>query len=314
MDPKPRILVTGGAGFIGSHTAVELLVEGHSIVVVDNLDNSSEESLVRVREITGCDADAMIFIELDICDAAAIEKLFSSYTFSSVIHFAGKKAVGESVKLPLLYYQNNISGSLVLFDAMTRHGCKNIVFSSSATVYGDPEELPLSETSRVGVGVTNPYGRTKVFLEDILRDIHASDSSWNILLLRYFNPVGAHVSGKIGENPNGIPNNLLPYIAQVATGKREKLSVFGDDYDTKDGTGVRDYIHVVDLARGHVAAVNKIATSPGCVAINLGTGVGYSVLEMLTGVGKAAGKELAYEMCPRRAGDVPADPHTAVAL
>ena len=316
-NPRPRILVTGGAGFIGSHTCVELLKGGEAVVVADNLDNSSQESLVRVREITGCTEDDMIFVKMDLCDEAAVEALFTGYTFTSVIHFAGKKAVGESVKLPLLYYQNNIAGSLKLFDAMARHEVKNLVFSSSATVYGDPEELPLKETSRVGVGVTNPYGRTKIFLEDILRDVHVSDPSWNIMLLRYFNPVGAHESGRIGENPNGIPNNLLPYIAQVAAGKREFLSVFGNDYDTKDGTGVRDYIHVVDLAMGHLAALKKLEDGPGCVAVNLGTGVGYSVLEMLDGVGKAAGTTLAHKMCPRRSGDVAAcycDPSFAKAF
>eukprot|EP01047_Picozoa_sp_COSAG01_P064852 COSAG01_NODE_8655_length_2706_cov_12.197929_2_plen_353_part_00 len=301
---KSYVLATGGAGFIGSHTAVELLNAGYSVVVADNLDNASEESLVRVRKITGCKDGDLVFEKIDMCDVEAMEKLFTTYVFSAVIHFAGKKAVGESVSMPLTYYQNNITGSLVLMEAMKKHGCKNLVFSSSATVYGEPEKLPITE--ECALSATNPYGRTKLFLEEIMRDLYISDDEWNILLLRYFNPVGAHVSGMIGEDPAGIPNNLMPFIAQVASGKRECLSVFGDDWDTKDGTGVRDYIHVVDLAVGHVAALKKLGEKPGCVAVNLGTGEAYSVLEMLAALGKACGKVLPHKICPRRPGDIAA--------
>ena len=295
-----NILITGGAGFIGSHTVVELLRQGHSVVVVDNLCNSCEEALARVREITGKD---FRFYQADVRDRAAMEKIFSENSFDSVIHFAGLKAVGESCKIPLEYYDNNIYGTLVLLETMQAHGVKKIVFSSSATVYGTPEKLPLDETCRTG-GTTNPYGSTKFYLEGILTDLYRSDEAWNVVLLRYFNPVGAHESGRIGEDPKGIPNNLMPYVAQVASGKLKKINVFGNDYPTPDGTGVRDYIHVVDLARGHVAAIRGLKEA-GVHIYNLGTGNGYSVLDMIAAFSKACGKELPYEIKPRRAGDIP---------
>lgn len=294
-----NILVTGGAGYIGSHTIIELIEDGHSVVVVDNLSNSSEESLRRVEKITN---STIPFYNLDVRDADALEQVFTEHTFDAAIHFAGLKSVGQSVSNPLEYYSNNLDSTFVLLEAMKKHGVKKLVFSSSATVYGTPEELPLKETSRVGVGITNPYGQTKFMIEQILRDLSVSDNSLEITLLRYFNPVGAHKSGLIGEDPNDIPNNLLPYVSQVAVGKLEKVSVFGDDYDTADGTGVRDYIHVVDLAKGHVAALQHSKT--GVETYNLCTGRGVSVLELIAAFSKAAGKEIPYQIAPRRPGDV----------
>lgn len=296
------ILVTGGAGFIGSHTCVALLNNGYDVVVIDNLVNSCEESLKRVEEITG---KKVSFVEADINNREALEKIFTTYPIDAVIHFAGLKAVGESVHKPLEYYMNNIYGTLVLCDVMRKHDCRNLVFSSSATVYGNPHALPIKEDFPIG-GVTNPYGRTKVMQEDIFRDFAVADPRWNILLLRYFNPIGAHESGLIGEDPNGIPNNLMPYITKVAAGKLEKVHVFGNDYNTPDGTGVRDYIHVMDLAEGHVKAVEKLDSKPGVKAINLGTGRGYSVLEIIQAFSKACGKEIPYVIDPRRDGDIDA--------
>lgn len=294
------ILVTGGAGYIGSHTCVELLNAGYDVVVVDNLYNSSEKALERVEQITG---KKVTFYEVDLLDQPALKGVFDKEDIESVIHFAGLKAVGESVHKPLEYYHNNITGTLILCDEMRNHGVKNIVFSSSATVYGDPAEIPITEQCPKGE-ITNPYGRTKGMLEQILTDLHTADPDWNVVLLRYFNPIGAHESGLIGEDPKGIPNNLVPYIAQVAVGKLEYLNVFGDDYDTPDGTGVRDYIHVVDLAKGHVKAVKKLEDKEGVSIYNLGTGVGYSVLDVLHAYEKACGKTLKYEIKPRRDGDV----------
>lgn len=295
------ILVTGGAGFIGSHTCVELLNAGYEVVVVDNLYNSSKEALKRVEEITG---KSVKFYEADIRDKEAMNAIFDKETdVESVIHFAGLKAVGESVAKPIEYYDNNIAGTLVLCDVMRNHGVKNIIFSSSATIYGDPAFIPITEECPKGT-CTNPYGWTKWMLEQILTDLHTADPEWNVVLLRYFNPIGAHKSGKIGEDPKGIPNNLIPYITQVAIGKLEKLGVFGDDYDTHDGTGVRDYIHVVDLALGHVHAVEKLKEKAGVSIYNLGTGNGYSVLDMVKAFSKACGKEIPYEIKPRRAGDI----------
>lgn len=294
-----RILLTGGAGFIGSHTLVTLLERGYEVAVVDNLANSCEEAMVRVRKITGKD---FRFYNADVRDRAAMDKIFSENKFDSVIHFAGLKAVGESCVKPLEYYDNNIYGTLVLLETMRAHGVKKIVFSSSATVYGTPERLPLTEDCRTG-GTTNPYGTSKYYQEGILTDLWKADHGWNVILLRYFNPVGAHESGLIGEDPKGIPNNLMPYVAQVASGKLQKINVFGSDYPTKDGTGVRDYIHVMDLAMGHVAAIEG-CTQPGVHIYNLGTGVGYSVLDMIHAFEKACGKQLPYEICPRRPGDI----------
>ena len=294
------ILVTGGSGYIGSHTCVELLKAGYEVVVVDNLCNSCEESMERVQEITG---KTLAFYEADLLDKAALSRIFKEQKIDAVIHFAGLKAVGESVYKPLEYYHNNITGTLVLCDVMREHGVKSIVFSSSATVYGDPAFVPITEECPKGE-ITNPYGRTKGMLEQILTDLHTADPEWNVMLLRYFNPIGAHESGRIGENPKGIPNNLLPYITQVAVGKLESLGVFGNDYDTPDGTGVRDYIHVVDLAVGHVRAVEKLREKAGVSVYNLGTGNGYSVLDMVKAFGKACGKEIPYEIKPRRAGDI----------
>ncbi len=296
-----KTLVTGGAGYIGSHTCVELLSAGREVVVVDNLSNSKWESLKRVQEITGKKLD---FYEADLLDRTALEKIFKEHEIGSVIHFAGLKAVGESVSIPLRYYHNNLTGTFVLCEVMAAHGVKNLVFSSSATVYGDPKEVPIREN--FPLSATNPYGRTKLMIEEILRDLWVSDKSWNIALLRYFNPVGAHISGRIGEDPNGIPNNLVPYIAQVAVGKLQQLSVFGGDYPTKDGTGVRDYIHVVDLAMGHLKALDKLKQNPGVAAYNLGTGKGSSVLEMLEAFSKACGKQVPYKIVARRPGDVAA--------
>ncbi|MFA9376769.1 MAG: UDP-glucose 4-epimerase GalE [Lachnotalea sp.] len=294
------ILVTGGAGYIGSHTCIELLNAGNEVVVVDNLCNSSEESLRRVEKITG---KAVKFYEADLLDRDAIDEIFKKETIDAVIHFAGLKAVGESVVKPLEYYYNNITGTLVLCDIMRNHGVKNIVFSSSATVYGSPKTVPITE--EFPLSVTNPYGRTKLMLEEILQDLVVADPEWNVILLRYFNPIGAHKSGLIGENPKGIPNNLIPYITQVAVGKLDCLSVYGDDYDTPDGTGVRDYIHVVDLAVGHVKAIAKIREAKGGVLIyNLGTGTGCSVLEMVKNFEKACGKKINYAIKPRRLGDI----------
>ncbi len=297
------ILVTGGAGYIGSHTVVELQNAGKEVVVLDNLVNSSKESLARVEKITG---KPVKFYEGDIADAKILEKIFDENEIDSCIHFAGLKAVGESVAKPLEYYSNNISGSLVLFDEMRKHGVKNIIFSSSATVYGDPAFVPITEECPKGE-ITNPYGQTKGMLEQILTDIQKADSEWNVILLRYFNPIGAHESGTIGENPNGIPNNLMPYITQVAVGKLEQLGVFGNDYDTPDGTCIRDYIHVVDLAKGHVKAVDKLADKPGLKIYNLGTGKGSSVLDVIKTFESASGVEIPYAFKPRRAGDIAAN-------
>ena len=296
-----RILVTGGAGYIGSHTCIELLNQGQEVVVVDNLCNSSEESLNRVKQITGKD---VTFYKADLLDKAAMEEIFSKETVDAVIHFAGLKAVGESVAKPLEYYHNNITGTLVLCDVMRNHGVKKIIFSSSATVYGDPAFVPITEDCPKGK-ITNPYGQTKSMLEQILTDLHTADPEWSVILLRYFNPVGAHKSGLIGEDPAGIPNNLTPYITQVAVGKLKEVGVFGNDYDTPDGTGVRDYIHVVDLAIGHVKAVDKLAQSEPDVRIyNLGTGKGFSVLQMIEAFSKACGKQIPYAIKPRRPGDI----------
>lgn len=296
------ILVTGGAGYIGSHTCIELINAGYDVVVVDNLCNSCKEALNRVEKIVG---RTIKFYEADIRDAEAMKNIFEAEDIDAVIHFAGLKAVGESVAKPLEYYDNNIAGTLVLCDAMRNAGVKNIIFSSSATVYGDPAFVPITEECPKGQ-CTNPYGWSKSMLEQILTDLHTADSEWNVVLLRYFNPVGAHKSGTIGENPKGIPNNLMPYITQVAVGKLECLGVFGDDYDTPDGTGVRDYIHVVDLALGHVKALKKIEEKAGVKVYNLGTGNGYSVLDMVKAFGKACGKEIPYQIKPRRPGDIAA--------
>lgn len=305
-----KVLITGGAGYIGSHTALELLNAGYEVVVYDNLSNASSESLKRVEELTG---KKLTFYEGDVRDAAALEAMFAAEKVDAVIHCAALKAVGESVRKPLEYYENNIGGTLNLLDVMRKAGVKNIVFSSSATVYGNPETMPITEECPKGQ-CTNPYGWTKSMMEQIMSDLQKADPEWNVILLRYFNPVGAHKSGRIGENPKGIPNNLMPYITQVAVGKLEKLGVFGDDYDTPDGTGVRDYIHVVDLAIGHVKAIEYIFTNPGLDVINLGTGIGYSVLDMVKAFSKACGKDLPYEIKPRRAGDIAmcyADPSKA---
>ena len=305
-----RILVTGGAGYIGSHTCVELLKEGYDVTIVDNLYNASEKAVERVERITG---KKVTFYKEDICSRTAMEQIFEREAVDAVIHFAGYKAVGESVAKPVEYYQNNLVGTLTLCDVMRKHGVKNIIFSSSATVYGDPAEIPITENFPKGT-CTNPYGWTKWMLEQVLTDIQTADPEWNVILLRYFNPIGAHKSGLIGEDPKGIPNNLLPYVAQVAIGKLKCLGVFGNDYDTPDGTGVRDYIHVVDLARGHVKAVQKLAAREGVSIYNLGTGKGYSVLDVVHAFEKACGHEIPYEIKPRRAGDIAAcycDPRKA---
>ena len=293
------VLITGGAGFIGTHTCVELLNAGEEIVVFDNFANSKMSAVENVKKITGKDFP---FYEADMLDRDAMEKIFSENKIDEVIHFAGLKAVGESVEKPMEYYHNNITGTLILTETMRKYGCKKIVFSSSATVYGSPKSLPIMED--FPLSTTNPYGSTKLMIEQILRDIYVSDKEWSIALLRYFNPTGAHESGLIGEDPNGIPNNLMPYITQVASGKRECLSVFGNDYPTPDGTGVRDYIHVVDLSLGHLKAVEKRSNVPGVHIYNLGTGNGYSVLEIIKAFSVACGKELPYEIVPPRAGDV----------
>jgi len=294
-----KVLVTGGAGYIGSHTCVELLNAGHDVVVVDNLSNSSAESLRRVEQITG---RAVKLEMVDIRNKSALDLIFSEEHFDAVIHFAGLKAVGESVSQPLRYYQNNVEGTLTLCEVMAKYQVFNLVFSSSATVYGDPHTVPITES--FPLSATNPYGRSKLMVEDILRDLGKADQRWNLILLRYFNPIGAHDSGLIGEDPNGIPNNLTPYITQVAVGKLEQLSVFGDDYSTPDGTGVRDYIHVVDLAIGHLKALDKLAQKPGVVAYNLGTGQGYSVLEMIAAFEKACATKIKYRIVARRPGDI----------
>lgn len=304
-----NILVTGGAGYIGSHTCVQLLDAGYDVTVLDNLDNSCVKSLERVEELTG---KKVKFYEVDLLDYDATNKVFDENKFDAVIHFAGLKAVGESVRIPIRYYHNNITGTLNLCDIMSKHSVKKLVFSSSATVYGDPHTVPIKED--FPLSATNPYGQTKLMIEYILKDIYKSDNEWDIAILRYFNPVGSHESGKIGEDPSGIPNNLMPYISQVAIGKLEYLSVFGDDYNTKDGTGVRDYIHVVDLADGHLKALNKIKNNVGVVVYNLGTGTGYSVLDMVKAFSKASGVDVKYKITDRRPGDIAscyADPSKA---
>ena len=295
------ILVTGGTGFIGSHTCVELLNAGYDVAVIDNFSNSKPEVLKRIKTITGKDVK---FYEGDLLDKKAIEKIFDENKIDAVIHFAGLKAVGESVSIPLKYYHNNITGTLMLCEVMKEHNVKKLVFSSSATVYGNPHTVPIKED--FPLSTTNPYGSTKLMIERILRDLYVSDNDWSIALLRYFNPIGAHESGLIGEDPNGIPNNLVPYIAQVAQGRLECLSVFGDDYPTPDGTGVRDYIHVVDLSLGHIKAVERVLNTKGVDAYNLGTGKGYSVLDIVKAYEKACGKKINYKIAPRRPGDIPA--------
>lgn len=307
-----RILVTGGAGYIGSHTVVELLAEGHDLVVIDNFANSKPEALNRVKIISG---RSVTFVEADIRDRAAMRSIFGTHRIDAVIHFAGLKAVGESVEMPLTYYDVNVHGSLVLFEEMAAARVKSLVFSSSATVYGDPKTVPIRED--FPLSVTNPYGRSKLMIEDILRDVFRADPSWKIALLRYFNPVGAHASGMIGEDPNGIPNNLMPVVSQVAVGKRPKISVYGNDYPTPDGTGVRDYIHVVDLALGHLRALAALERAGGLFTVNLGTGNGYSVLDVIRAFEAASAKPVPYEIAPRRPGDVAAcyaDPAHAASL
>ncbi|HQI80670.1 MAG TPA: UDP-glucose 4-epimerase GalE [Deltaproteobacteria bacterium] len=304
-----RILVTGGAGYIGSHTCLELLDAGHDVVVVDNLANSKEESLRRVQAITG---RPLAFYRVDLLDRSSLRDIFRREPIDAVIHFAGLKAVGESVRVPLSYYHNNITGTVILAELMAESGVKSIVFSSSATVYGDPRSVPIRED--FPLGPTNPYGRTKWMIEQILSDLHASDPSWNVILLRYFNPIGAHKSGSIGEDPQGIPNNLLPYIAQVAVNRLPELMIFGNDYPTPDGTGVRDYIHVVDLARGHLSALQRHAGGSGVAVYNLGTGRGYSVLEVVAAFERASGRKIPYRITARREGDIAicyADPSRA---
>lgn len=293
-----KILITGGAGYIGSHTAVAFLNAGYDIVIIDNFSNSKPESIRRIKQIAGKDFD---FVRADLRDAAALDKIFTEHKIDAVIHFAGLKAVGESVEIPLAYYRNNIDSTLTLCEVMANHGCKKLVFSSSATVYGMNNPVPYNE--EMPTSATNPYGRTKLMIEEILKDLWVSDNEWSIALLRYFNPIGAHPCGLIGEDPQGVPNNLFPYIAQVAVGRRERLNVFGDDYETPDGTGVRDYIHVCDLAEGHLRAMEYIMDKSGVEAINLGTGTGTSVLGLLKCFDKACGKELPYAIVPRRAGD-----------
>lgn len=296
-----NILVTGGAGYIGSHTLIELIANGHQPTVVDNLSNSSPEALKRVEKITG---SSIAFHELDVRNEEGLDKIFQENNFDAIIHFAGLKAVGESVQKPLEYYDNNINSTLVLVKVAQKHSVKKIIFSSSATVYGEPSELPLKETSRVGAGITNPYGQTKYMLEQVLTDVSKANQDFEVTLLRYFNPVGAHESGLIGEDPNGTPNNLLPYVSQVAVGKLDRVGVFGNDYNTVDGTGVRDYIHVVDLAKGHVAALQN--SKPGTNVYNLCTGTGTSVLQLIDAFSKAAGKEIPYAILDRREGDIDA--------
>lgn len=298
-----NILVAGGAGYIGSHAVVELAGRGHEVVIVDNLSNSSAVVLERLKRITGKDVP---FYKVDCTDRAALQKVFAGHHFDAVMHFAGLKAVGESVSQPLRYYRNNIGSTLALCETMQEYGVKKLIFSSSATVYGTPEELPLRETSRTGTGITNPYGRSKYIIEQILHDVVVADPSWQITVLRYFNPIGAHESGLIGEDPNGLPNNLLPFIAQVAVGKLNELSIYGNDYGTPDGTGIRDYIHVVDLAKGHIAALEHNPRAGGVTTYNLATGTGVSVLEMIRAFEAASGKTIPYKIVPRRSGDVAA--------
>jgi UDP-glucose 4-epimerase len=295
------ILVTGGAGYIGSHTCVDLLTEGYDVIAVDNFSNSKPEALKRVQTITG---KKLKLYEADLLDHPAITRIFNENHITAVIHFAGLKAVGESVEKPLMYYHNNITGTVILCDVMQRAGVKRIVFSSSATVYGIPDSVPISE--HFPTGTTNPYGRTKLMIEEILNDVHTADNKWSVALLRYFNPIGAHESGLMGEDPNGIPNNLMPFITQVAIGKREELQVFGDDYNTPDGTGVRDYIHVVDLSKGHLKALGKIIDTTGVNAYNLGTGKGVSVLELVKSFEQVTGKHIPYTIAERRHGDIDA--------
>ncbi len=294
-----RILVTGGAGYIGSHTCLELLQAGYEVIVVDNLANSKVESLRRVQKLAGKE---LTFHQVDLLDKEALTAVFDNAAIQAVIHFAGLKAVGESVTIPLQYYHNNVTGTLILCEVMAQHKVENLVFSSSATVYGDPHKVPISED--FPLSATNPYGRSKLMIEEILRDLYQADDAWNVAILRYFNPVGAHQSGQIGEDPHGIPNNLVPYITQVAIGKLPELSVFGDDYPTRDGTGIRDYIHVVDLAAGHLKAIEKLRSNPGVVTYNLGTGRGYSVLEVVSAFEKASGKKIPYKIVGRRPGDI----------
>ncbi|HKJ44835.1 MAG TPA: UDP-glucose 4-epimerase GalE [Balneolales bacterium] len=304
-----KVLVTGGAGYIGSHTCVELLNAGFDVIVVDNLANSKEIALKRVQELTG---RSLTFHKVDLRNKKALDNVFSKHEIEAVIHFAGLKAVGESVEIPLEYYHNNVTGTLMLCETMAEHNVKKMVFSSSATVYGDPHTVPIKED--FPLQATNPYGRTKLMIEEILHDVYIADHDWSVALLRYFNPVGAHESGRIGEDPNGIPNNLLPYISQVAVGKLQKLSVYGEDYPTHDGTGVRDYIHVVDLAVGHLKALEKIDTTNGVLTYNLGTGKGYSVLDVVKAFEKASGKKIPYQIVDRRPGDIAqcfADPSKA---
>ena len=296
-----KVLVTAGAGYIGTHTCVELLNDGYDVVVLDNLSNSSDESLKRVQEITG---KSPAFYKTDLLDKESVDIIFNDHKIDAVIHFAGLKAVGESVRIPLAYFYNNITGTLNLLDVMRAHSVKNMVFSSSATVYGDPATLPIKED--FPLSATNPYGRTKLMIEEILQDLHVSDTDWNIALLRYFNPVGAHVSGKIGEDPKGLPNNLVPYISKVAIGSLDFLNIFGNDYNTPDGTGVRDYIHVVDLAVGHIKTLPKLFKNPGVVIYNLGTGNGFSVLEMVKGFEAASNQTVPYKIVDRRPGDIAA--------
>jgi UDP-glucose 4-epimerase len=296
-----NILVTGGAGYIGSHTLIELIEAGHTPLVIDNFSNSSPEAVKRVEAITG---QSIELHQADVCDSQKLDEVFGKLSFDAVIHFAGLKAVGESVEQPLTYYENNLVSTLTLLKAMEKHGVKKLIFSSSATVYGTPEALPLTEESRVGAGLTNPYGKTKYMIEEILKDYVSAHPEFEATILRYFNPVGAHESGTIGEDPEGIPNNLLPYVSQVAVGKLEKVGVFGDDYDTPDGTGIRDYIHVTDLAKGHVAALEHLES--GANVYNLGTGKGVSVLELIATFSQACGKEIPYQVAPRRPGDIAA--------
>jgi UDP-glucose 4-epimerase len=303
------ILVTGGAGYIGSHTSVELLNAGYETIILDNFSNSKQESLKRINELTGKEFK---FYQVDLLDKESVERVFSENQIDAVIHFAGLKAVGESVAIPLHYYHNNVTGTVILCEVMKKHGVKKLVFSSSATVYGVPETVPISEN--FPLGATNPYGRTKLMIEEILRDLYVADNEWSISLLRYFNPIGAHESGRIGEDPNGIPNNLMPFITQVAVGKMKELKVFGSDYSTVDGTGIRDYIHVIDLALGHLKALEKVQGSNGVEAYNLGTGTGYSVLEIVSAFEKASNKKIPYQLVARRPGDVAicyADPEKA---
>jgi UDP-glucose 4-epimerase len=306
-----HVLVTGGAGYIGSHTVLELLVAGHQVTVVDNFCNASPHSLQRVKEISG--KSSLQIYEIDIRDRSGLKRIFGKQEYNAVIHFAGLKAVGESVEKPLIYYDNNVGGSAILCKVMADHNIKNLVFSSSATVYGTPDSMPIREDFPTG-GTTNPYGTSKLMIEQMLADLYQSDNDWNIVRLRYFNPVGAHESGQIGEDPNGVPNNLMPYISQVAIGKLAELAVFGDDYPTPDGTGVRDYIHVVDLAKGHLKALDKLPQDPGLVTFNLGTGTGYSVIEMLRTFESVNHCKVPYRIAPRRAGDIAecyADPNLA---